>query len=773
MAIEFALFGLGSQKGAGLLKVGESEGTVTLEFSVNGTAYEVTRTLVRKRTSVNQGEGFVRTPEGVIHLSPAELKEKVLEILNFKEPASPNAQSVIYRYAVFTPQEEMKYILIQRSSERIQTLRKAFGIEDYKVASDNSLELARYIKEGIIKLQERSGDVDRKKSELAENEKAAEKLKKERDELTGEQTALIELQKGEKEQLEELRKLEKKYTEATTQIPLVEESAEEKRKGVRKLEKESSQLQKEIDEELQPTVEGLGKTRKPTSKDEKALRTVIMSLKKLESRRDVLLGKDSTVRKSIASLEKRLKQYKDKSSKNIRAEIVKLQKLETQAKRDIKKIRPDLKKVTDGKRRLEFRESELKEKIADLKGVGGVCPICERKLTADHKKHLKEEREEKLKEIQKELPDAIRKEKELNNRLDSMQKQFDESKDKISELKGVADLLEDLETKKKELSDITKDSKTVEAGLRIEEEEELPTLSRYDNPSEYVQDLLSRLDEYQNAQTKIAELSSTIEKNKRRMQEIKNEVSGAEREIERISKELRQVKEVAEKYKGIPFQVQSLDSAVEARELKISNLSNKIGSANAHLDELKKAAEILGNEIKRKETEKTLLTKFQDYYVWLTDFFVPTLSAIEKQVMIAIRQDFEASFHRWYSMLLEEPDKDARIDEEFTPIIEQDGYEQDVGFLSGGERTSIALAYRLALNMTVQKVSTGMRSNLLILDEPTDGFSKVQLFKVREILRELNCPQVILVSHEKELESFADQIFEVQKSNGTSSIISK
>ncbi len=92
---------------------------------------------------------------------------------------------------------------------------------------------------------------------------------------------------------------------------------------------------------------------------------------------------------------------------------------------------------------------------------------------------------------------------------------------------------------------------------------------------------------------------------------------------------------------------------------------------------------------------------------------------------------------------MEDPTKESRIDEDFTPLIEQDGYEQDYNYMSGGERTSLALAYRLSLNTIVQKVSAGIKSNLLILDEPTDGFSKEQLFKIREILDELKCPQVI------------------------------
>jgi exonuclease SbcC len=37
-------------------------------------------------------------------------------------------------------------------------------------------------------------------------------------------------------------------------------------------------------------------------------------------------------------------------------------------------------------------------------------------------------------------------------------------------------------------------------------------------------------------------------------------------------------------------------------------------------------------------------------------------------------------------------------------------------------------------------------------------------------LNEIKCPQVIIVSHEKELESFADQVFRVEKNEGISEI---
>lgn len=63
-----------------------------------------------------------------------------------------------------------------------------------------------------------------------------------------------------------------------------------------------------------------------------------------------------------------------------------------------------------------------------------------------------------------------------------------------------------------------------------------------------------------------------------------------------------------------------------------------------------------------------------------------------------------------------------------------------------------------------------MKSKLLVLDEPTDGFSKNQLGKIREVLDELKSEQIIWVSHEKELETYADNIFQISKQEEVSKI---
>jgi len=70
----------------------------------------------------------------------------------------------------------------------------------------------------------------------------------------------------------------------------------------------------------------------------------------------------------------------------------------------------------------------------------------------------------------------------------------------------------------------------------------------------------------------------------------------------------------------------------------------------------------------------------------------------------------------------------------------------------------------------MRQETESLKSNLLILDEPTDGFSKTQLSKVRDVLQELKSQQIILVSHEKELETYVDNIFQITKQDGVSQV---
>ena len=141
----------------------------------------------------------------------------------------------------------------------------------------------------------------------------------------------------------------------------------------------------------------------------------------------------------------------------------------------------------------------------------------------------------------------------------------------------------------------------------------------------------------------------------------------------------------------------------------------------------------------------------------------------EKNVLAKLRNEFSKLFNEWFTVLVSDS-LSVRLDEEFTPMISNQDYEIDYDFLSGGERTAVALAYRLALNQVLNSILSKIKTKgLVILDEPTDGFSDTQLDKMRDIFDQLHAEQLILVSHEQKMEGFVDHIIRIKK-DGTSLI---
>lgn len=193
--------------------------------------------------------------------------------------------------------------------------------------------------------------------------------------------------------------------------------------------------------------------------------------------------------------------------------------------------------------------------------------------------------------------------------------------------------------------------------------------------------------------------------------------------------------------------------------------------------ELKKEFEItqkeigvLSRKISEKEESKQKLSRILEIEQWLSLQFSDLISFTEKNMMARLRKEFSKFFNKWFSMLTTDAFY-VNLDETFTPVITQGDYELDYEFLSGGERTAVALAYRLALNQIINSLFSSINTrDLVILDEPTDGFSSQQLDKVRDILQELNIGQLIIVSHEPKIESFVDNVIRIKKENGQSRI---
>jgi len=631
MAIEFALFGLGSQKSAALLRTGESEALVRLLFDVNGVEYEVQRSLKKKGKTIQQIEGYVKKNGVTHHLAPSEIKGEILEILNFNESPDPKAQSHIYRYAVFTPQEEMKTILTNKPDLRLQTLRKAFRIEDYKTAHDNAEEIKKRIDSKSKEYKGSSSDLEIKK-ELLENKK-------------------MEIQKNMTE-LESLKIDQRKFEQQLDEFKNRKNDIEEKSKELSKVKGEKPRLEAQI---------------KTINKHINDWRDEIeKSRRKINVLRDKI-GELQNIRKPVEKTEEELENE--------------LERLEAERDELVKKQGSVNAKIQ------EYQSVQIKE----------ICPTCDR--PADP-----------------------------------------------SEFAGK------IEVKQAELKEITNKIHECDANISTKNENIIELL-KYNEAQEVIKRYTEQL----------TDDDKNIKENSSKVESYEDDKTELERRLKDAILELVKLEEVSK-------ELEILDKKTQIAENTYNESSEKVATKKGAIEYEEKQVIIDLKEISLKEEDRKRCQLLNENQIWLQDYFIPTLDNIEKHVLMTINQEFNQLFQRWFSLLIEDHTKEAWIDEEFTPIVAQDGYEQELAYLSGGEKTSVALAYRLSLNTLVQKISTSMKSNILILDEPTDGFSKEQLSKIQDILKELNCQQIIIVSHEKELESFADQVFKISKRNGASTI---
>jgi exonuclease SbcC len=212
--------------------------------------------------------------------------------------------------------------------------------------------------------------------------------------------------------------------------------------------------------------------------------------------------------------------------------------------------------------------------------------------------------------------------------------------------------------------------------------------------------------------------------------------------------------------------LKQLDDALKQEkmaEIKVAELNREIEVFSRQINEMKE-------RIKKTEEVKLQAHYLSDLEEWLSKKFIPIIVVVEKNVFTKLKIEFSKLFSEWFGMLVSDF-FNVRLSEDFTPIIEQQDYEIDYAYLSGGERTAIALAYRLALNQVINSFLSKIKTkDLVILDEPTDGFSEQQLDKMRGVLEELNVSQLIIVSHEQKIESFVENVIRFKKENGKSMI---
>lgn len=641
LGIDFALFGLtrGMLSGDALLRNGKHSGRVRLEFEIDGNIVVLERVLKRNAAGVSQDAGSISVNGVRVEKSAVELKQAVLDLLHYPGELLTKSKGLMYRYTVYTPQEEMKQILTADSEERLDTLRRVFGIDKYKRMQESAEIFLKLVRDKKKLMAVGVTDIEEKKREQAG---MAEKGKD----------------------------LEIQIHTLGEQLRGVREKMQEFGEQLRQLE-EQKMRQQRLQQALHLKTDEVGHLEHVQARNAQEKSRLRLNIEKLLQE----------VREDIA---------------DYREQILGLQQEIQQRELEYRKLLAEFSAVLAEKNHLQ--------KNVDKVNALDICPTCNQPVSSEHKQHLLGEEQQRLLQRSEQL-------RELESRKLEMEGQVGEQKEELASLQ----VLE----KQQAVFRVKKEHLQTEQGALLRLQEEMAS-------------------------------------NQERILILQRELGGLQQQLAGVS---------LEGYDGLQQQHEHLGR--EERELY-----GRVLVTQRDVEHLQQEMERLGREIAEKELVQKRITKLNQLHQWMDEHFLEMVRMMERKVMVKVNLDFNGYFQKWFEMLVGGEQLKIAVGEDFSPRILQDGYDLEYSNLSGGEKTAVALAYRLALNQVINNIASEIKTrDVLILDEPTDGFSDEQLERMKNVLDELKIQQIILVSHEEKIESFVQHVIRLRKEGHVTRIV--
>ncbi len=646
-AIEFALFGIsrGELSGAALLRHGVDEGAVRLVFEIEGDRYAVGRTLKRARGAVTQDAGWLETEGGRAQLTPSELRARIFQILGYPLHFLAKQRNLVYRSTVYTPQEEMKAILAVAPDERVETIRRLFGLDAYRTACDNAQLVARAIKDREVAAQDAIGILSQEIDAIRVRLAGAAELATQRESLVA---ALAQARE---------------------------------RMSAAELRREQSERDRSA----------LVAARSALAMAARQRSTVLADI---QSRELALSTKQRARAASVAALAQARERMVDAPA--VAVDVVALNAQIDDARATLERLRGE-----EGK--LAHILAECEHGDPDVV-AGAPCPTCRQIVSGDH-------------------------------------------------LEGVTAAL---------------NAKSTAARTRLAR-----TQGEIAAAQLVLQSVAASLDR--------ARMDAQM---RERIALLATGVAGLDADVSQLTESLARSREQLaalpplQEEAALTAQVRAADEQVALALNAVRVVTAGILDVERSLARIDAAQEALVRERDRcleLERSRDERRERQDRDAalrsWLLAQFIPLAEGIERRVLQSVHQTFAGAFRAVMAQVLEDDTLVARLDATFTPILQQHGFDTDLSFLSGGERTAVALAYRLALVRAVHVLLPHLgTAGMVILDEPTEGFSREQLERVTDVLRSIGAGQLLIVSHDPVLEGFVDRVVRVRKNGDTSAI---
>jgi exonuclease SbcC len=797
----------------------EREGFGIVATSVNEVSREISRIIemdgetALKSIIVRQGE-IAR----LLEEDPKERKNlfgKLLGIENL-ERAWDNMRHLIDHFREY----------YRKDYERLKSevdLRK----KDLNKLSSELEALKKEIRELEEKFSQKSveyGEIEKEVEELKKRREEYERLSKELERIRKE----IELREKE---LEETRERLKKAREAKIEaeklkaevekIPMVEElirlseSIETKKQ---RLEEKRLELEK---------IQSHKRALKETEKAYSEYRSLEKAIEELKKREEGLRGTDNLKAERAAKL-KHLENSLNSDSaefERLRSKILKyLPEISPEAKKsELERLQKEKEEIERGiseckeeKGKLEGRRKEIREYL-EILGDSSVCPVCRSDLTPEHRERVKSEFQEEIEKIKsqlKNLEDRLKalnsRKREIETRLGEIQKldvdRALELQKKLEEYKSGIEILKkelnELEPKVRELENVRNEIKELEDRMK--------TLREYYESYTAAKRVLEMERDEEEVISEIEKLEKEIEAHKRGRDELVGKLGYIPEDPRRELEGLRAVKERFYSLNALALQVADLENAEKTKEAELKSAREREAGIldgirrtdfrKEKLDKAEKELKEIGNEVSelkaKIEEKKDLKEKKEEEKRSLSERITELERDLERMEKIKnfVEKDLEtvraafsrdgvqkllrkkaapeiSGFARRYVEAFNLDITDIEVTEDFDVSVIKGGEAIPLSSLSGGEKVAVAIALRLA----IAKAISG-RISTVIMDEPTTHLDEERRRELVGMMRDFfregsSIPQMIIVTHHRELEEVADTVYRVEKVGGISRVV--
>ena len=435
--------------------------------------------------------------------------------------------------------------------------------------------------------------------------------------------------------------------------------------------------------------------------------------------------------------------------------------------KDIEVVERKREQISKVKKEIDLANMELKHKLV-AKGqdservellLNELMELEEEDLDIEEDfEEMLKEKEIEVKEKEIELRKILNKAQELKTRISHSE----HIRDKVERLNNCPTCFQEvsLEYKGKVVDKSSREIELLEKERIEEKNKELKLDEDIKNLKKDIELLRKKSGEIKLIKHKIA----LKEKKLKEKDEIKERLSDTKRIVGELNSKILELQAsisgletIEEIYQTFKAELDKLNEKFRISSLEKAGIESRLKPFEEDIVKLELEIQKKQMALKKKED----MNKLQ---YWLVDYFMPMMDKMERNILFRVHSEFSSLFENWFSILIDNQNLKMGLDEEYSPKILQNGYDIEYEHLSGGEKTAGALAYRLALNQVINDLNSGLKTNdLLILDEPTDGFSQEQLERLQVLMEEIKIPQILIVSHEPKIESFVDNIIRLEK----------